>query len=224
VCSAEDARLLRELYQPVAPLVVIPNAVRLASYDAVPRRRAVSGATPLTVLFMGMYSYIPNRLAAEFLIREVFPRLCAACDDCRLILVGAMPTDAMRDAAARDARISVTGLLYDVREQLAEATVMAVPLFQGSGTRLKILEAFAARLPVVSTRQGSEGLDAQPATHLLRAETANEFAAAILRLWRNPDLAERLAGQARALVAERFSWTSVETRVRAAIGALLGDA
>jgi glycosyltransferase involved in cell wall biosynthesis len=170
-----------------------------------------------------MFSYLPNGIAAAFLIDEVFPRLTEACDDCRLILVGPMPLPAMLAAAERDARIVVTGLVADVRPYLADATVMAVPLFQGGGTHLKVLEAFAAGVPVVSTRKGAEGLGAQPATHLLLAETADEFADAILALWRDHALVERVTGHARALVAERFSWASVATPLRAAIAALVPD-
>ncbi|MEO8084722.1 MAG: glycosyltransferase [Ardenticatenales bacterium] len=226
VCSAEDEQRLRDLYDSPAPVVIIPNALRLDAYEArgIHRRAASPGSLPLTVIFPGMFSYLPNGIAAAFLIDEVFPRLTAACDDCRLILMGAMPSPAMRDAAARDARIVVTGLVDDVRPHLAEATVMAVPLFQGGGTHLKVLEAFAASVPVVSTRKGAEGLTARSATHLLLAETADEFAAAILRLWRDPVLAAYLAGEARALVSERFSWTSVAAPLRRAIAALVVDA
>jgi glycosyltransferase involved in cell wall biosynthesis len=127
----------------------------------------------------------------------------------------------MRAAAERDARIIVTGLVADVRVPLADATVMAVPLFQGGGTHLKVLEAFAAGVPVVSTRKGAEGLGAEPATHLLLAETADEFADAILALWRDHALVERVTGHARALVAERFSWASTEAPLQAAIAALI---
>ncbi len=225
VCSVEDAQTLRALYDPRAPVVVVPNALRLDAYEAgVHRRGASPDSSPLTVIFPGMFSYLPNGIAATFLLDEIFPRLTAVCDDCRLILLGPMPLPAMRAAAARDPRIVVTGLVADIRPHLAAATVMAVPLFQGGGTHLKVLEAFAAGLPVVSTRKGAEGLGAQPATHLLLAETADEFAAAILALWRDPAMVARMTGQARALVAERFSWASVATPLRAAIAALVTDA
>jgi glycosyltransferase involved in cell wall biosynthesis len=226
VCSVEDAQRLRELYAPRAPVVVIPNALRLDAHaaGAVHRRRASPDPLPLTVVFPGMFSYLPNSIAAAFLIDEIFPRLTALCADCRLILVGPMPLPAMLAAAERDTRIVVTGLVADVRPHLAQATVMAVPLFQGGGTHLKVLEAFAAGVPVVSTRKGAEGLGAQPATHLLLAETADEFADAILALWRDPAMVARMTGQARALVAERFSWASVESPLRAAIAALVTDA
>lgn len=215
VCSREDERRLSELYAPATPVHVVPNAVRLGDHDAGAR-----GAAPLTLLFMGFYPHVPNTIAAEFLIDAVFPELVAARAEARLLLVGARPPASLRAAAARDPRIVVTGALPDIGPELARATVLVVPLFQGGGTRLKVLEAFAAGLPVVSTAKGVEGLDVVDGTHVLLAESATDFVAASLALWRDPALAARLAANARELVAERYSWQAAGTCVREAISAL----
>ena len=220
VCSEEDECRLREAYDPAASVVVVPNAVRLEDYTPATAREEQPPAAPLTVLFPGIFSYRPNALAAQFLVEEVLPRLVAAGAACRLLLVGPMPTPELLAAAARDARIVVTGPVRDVRPYFAAATVLAVPLFQGGGTRMKILEAFASGLPVVSTAKGAEGLHACDGTHLLIAETAGDFAEAVLSLWRDPARGRQLAARARALVAERFTWDSVGPRVRRAVAAL----
>jgi len=216
VCSDEDARRMRELYAPAASVTVVPNGLRVDDYTPRPWRPAPAP----TVIFPGIFSYPPNGVAAAFLIDELFPQLARACAGSRLLLVGPMPTAGMRAAAERDPRIVVTDAVADVRPYLAEASVMAVPLFQGGGTHLKVLEGFAAGVPVVSTAKGAEGLDVRSDTHLLLAETADGFAAAVLAAWRERALAERLAASARALVAERYSWTSVAARIGAAIAAL----
>lgn len=221
VCSEADARLLRERYDVRVPVAVVPNAVRLDAYAETACRRAEQGAddASLTLLFPGIFSYRPNAIAAEFLVTEVFPRLAAACATARLLLVGPMPTPPLRDAA-RDPRIAVTGAVPDVRPYLARATAMAVPLFHGGGTHLKVLEAFAAGLPVVSTAKGAEGLGVEDRVHLLLAHDPDEFVAAALAVWRDRGLAGRLAANGRAAVAERFSWSAAADRVRAAVAAL----
>jgi glycosyltransferase involved in cell wall biosynthesis len=221
VCSDEDARLMRDLYDSPTPVVVVPNGIQPEAYDAgrVGPPRPSAGRS-LTLLFPGIFAYLPNAFAAAFLVEEIFPQLAAACAACRVLLVGPMPAPDLVAAAARDARLVVTGAVPDVRPYLAEATAMAVPLFHGGGTHLKVLEAFAAGLPVISTAKGAEGLDVHDGVHLLIAESAGEFVDAAMAMWRDPRLAERLAMNARAAVVERFSWATIGAHVRRAIGAL----
>lgn len=218
VCSPEDERRLRERYHPVPPVIVVPNGIRLGDYDGGQPERLAE--VPLTLVFLGFFGHFPNVIAARFLIEKVLPRLAAAAGACRLLLVGAMPPPELAAAAASDPRIVVTGAVRDVRPFLAGATAMAVPLLHGSGTRYKILEAFAAGLPVISTAKGAEGLDARDRTHLLLAETADEFVTAAVALSREPDLARCLTGNARAWVAERFSWDAAAARIRQAVTVL----
>jgi glycosyltransferase involved in cell wall biosynthesis len=178
----------------------------------------------LTLVFPGIFSYLPNAIAARFLVNEMLPRLAEACEaPCRLQLVGPMPTPEMRAAAARDPRVVVTGPVRDVRPFLAEATVMPVPLFHGGGTRFKVLEAFAAGLPVVSTAKGVEGLSAQDGKHLLIAETAEAFVQGVLAVWRDGALADRLTAGARILAEERFSWDVIGPHVCGAVDRLHGQ-
>lgn len=222
VCSEIDAERLRQLYAPHAPAFLVPNGIRLTD-DEVPVREARADerdGQPLTLLFHGIFAYPPNALAAAYLLEQILPRLAAACGACRLLFVGPEPTPAMRAAAARDPRVVVTGAAPDVHPYLAEATALAVPLFQGGGTRLKILEAFAAGLPVISTTKGAEGLGVRDRTHCLLAETATEFVEAALAIARQPALAAHLRTEARALVAERFSWATVRAAVAHAVAAL----
>jgi glycosyltransferase involved in cell wall biosynthesis len=221
VCSDEDEDRLLGMYAPRAPIVVIPNGIRMADYPAPPCGPGSPRKDRLTLVFPGMFSYLPNALAAAFLVDELLPRLAAICRaPWQLQLVGPMPTPGMSAAAARDSRIVVTGPVRDLRPLLAGATAMPVPLFQGGGTRLKVLEAFATGLPVVSTAKGVEGLGAADGTHLLIAEAADAFAEGVLAVWRDGALAHRLAVNARALVEERFSWDVVGPRIRLAVESL----
>jgi glycosyltransferase involved in cell wall biosynthesis len=97
----------------------------------------------------------------------------------------------------------------DTRPYLQRAEVAVVPLRAGSGTRLKILEAFAAGIPVVSTTIGSEGIAAQHGRHLLIADSAESFCHAVERLHADAGLRAELAGQARRLVKEAYDWDTI---------------
>jgi glycosyltransferase involved in cell wall biosynthesis len=133
-----------------------------------------------------------------------------------------MPTLQMREAAKRDPRIVVTGPVPDIRPYLAAASIMVVPLFQGSGTRFKILEAFAAQVPVVSTAQGAEGLHTTEGTHLLIAESAEEFVASIQRLWVDESLAKMLTANGLELVKQHYCWKETTLQIKKAINELNG--
>jgi hypothetical protein len=201
VCSQADAESVRNRSGDAASIALVPNTIDVNSY-----RRDQLYQARSTMMFPAMFAFTPNEGAALFLAREVVPRLAKSFDDLRLVLVGQNPTPAMLDAAERDPRVSVTGTVPDVRPYLAESGAMPIPLFDGSGTRLKALEAFAAGVPVVSTNKGVEGLDAEAGTHFLRAEAADEFVAALTRLWSEPATASRLVERARSFVEERYSW------------------
>ncbi len=163
------------------------------------------------------FDYPPNAIAARFLVEEILPRLWERLPSARLQLVGSDPTSFVRAAAAKDPRIEVTGPVPEVTPFLARAFAVAVPLFQGGGTRLKVLEAFAAGTPVVATSKAVEGLDVTEGAHFLAAESADEFVAALLALWTNPARAAEMAAGARRLARERYSREVVCRCVAAAV-------
>ena len=98
----------------------------------------------------------------------------------------------------------------DVRPYLKTASLMIVPLRQGGGTRLKILEAFASHCPVISTAKGAEGLNAKDGEHLYLGETCEQLVEKVDFLWQNPALAQQLAETAYDLFLQKYSWAAVE--------------
>jgi polysaccharide biosynthesis protein PslH len=116
----------------------------------------------------------------------------------------------MLRAAREDNQITVTGEVDDIRPYLATARVMVTPLLQGSGTRLKILEAFAAGCPVVSTTKGVEGLQVQDGEQYLRAEGSAAIVAAVQRLWGDSVLEMKLIKSAQGLLQSAYSWDVVQ--------------
>lgn len=185
-------------------VAVVPNGVDCNRYLDLPVGRGVS---PPVIMFLGAMSWAPNVSAAEFLARAVLPRVRTHLPDVRLQIVGRDPSDRVR-ALAADPSVEVTGAVDDVRRYLAGASMLAVPLTAGGGTRLKILEAFAAGLPVVSTSVGCEGIEAEDGVHLIVAESS-AFADAVSRALSEPARLTTLAEAARRLALERYDWATI---------------
>jgi glycosyltransferase involved in cell wall biosynthesis len=112
-------------------------------------------------------------------------------------------------AAARAAGAEVAGYVASMEDEFARATALVVPLWAGAGARVKIIEAFAGRLPVVSTALGAEGLDAVPQVHYLPGESPEDLAASLARLLRSPELGESLARAGRSLAEANWSLPAV---------------
>jgi glycosyltransferase involved in cell wall biosynthesis len=170
-------------------------------------------------------SWPPNAAAARFLATHVLPRVQATSPDAALTIVGRDPGSEVR-ALSGIRNVTITGSVPDIIPYVREASVLAVPLDAGGGTRLKILEAFAAGLPVVSTPIGCEGIDCRHDQELLVAERP-AFADTIALLLADPPRGEPLALRARALARAKYDWpvvsraattvvTSLVSRVRAA--------
>ena len=110
----------------------------------------------------------------------------------------------------------MTGYVADERPYFARSAVLVLPLRTGGGSRLKALVAMASGVPIVSTRLGMEGLEAEPEVHYLVADSATEWIVALERVLESPALRERLACNARALVEQRYDWAAIRSDVEAA--------
>jgi glycosyltransferase involved in cell wall biosynthesis len=191
-----------------------PNGVDCAAYASLPEARRTGD--PL-ILFIGAMSWAPNVSAARFLAAEVLPRVRFEIPGARLRIVGRDAGPEVH-ALARIEGVEVTGTVPDVIPHLAAAHVLAVPLDAGGGTRLKILEAFAAGLPVVSTPIGAEGLDVIHGRDLWLATRAR-FSEGVVQMLRNRQRAATLAAHARQLVIDRYDWSAIGRIACAAVAA-----
>jgi len=181
-------------------LVVIPNGV---DTGAVAHRLPGPGSE---VLYVGSYDYLPNAAAAGELVTEVLPRLRATVADATLRLVGRQPPVSPTPDRPW---LRVSGEVSEVLPFIRRARVTVLPLRAGGGTRLKVLEALAAGLPVVSTRFGVAGLGLVPERHVLLGETPTELAAQAARIITDDGLAATLSSAGRAEVERRFDWRTV---------------
>jgi polysaccharide biosynthesis protein PslH len=207
VCSERDRQVLGG-----GPRVsVVPNGVDLP--PAPPLSVADPGAT---FVFVGMMATEANIDAVCFFATEILPLVQRELPDARLVIAGSQPDRRVRKL--HDGKtIMVTGTVPSVTPYLRSATAMVVPIRFGSGTRIKILEAMAHHLPVISTTAGAEGLEVVPARHLVIADTPPQFAAACLRLWRDASLRHRLATWGFDLVRSQYTWSAIEAQVEALV-------
>jgi glycosyltransferase involved in cell wall biosynthesis len=173
---------------PSAHVHVIPNGVDTHFFSAAQmseiQRNTQAPEPKPSILFVGSMDYHANIEGVIWFTREIWPEIAEKHPDLEFIIVGRHPSGAVRALASQ--RIRVTGTVEDVRPFYASAAAAVVPLRVGSGTRLKILEAMAAGVPVVSTRLGAEGIDATPDIHLLLADNNAEMLAAIHQLLSSP--------------------------------------
>jgi polysaccharide biosynthesis protein PslH len=212
MASEADVVAARELC-PTARLRYVPNVVDVAAIapvrPALEQRRAI---------FLANFAYEPNRDGLRFLLAEVLPRVWAQLPDAKLALVGAGlvgPTggeEAELAALLADPRVERLGFVEDLRAAYAEAGCAVVPLLQGGGTPLKLIEALAYGLPVIATPRAAAGLDVRDGEHCLIADGAAAFARALARVLR--DGAPELGRSGRELVRERYSIEALSRLLR----------
>ena len=207
VCSELDAR--RAATTGIPRVEVVANAYP----DIAEPVGRIPVAEPPTVLFQGTLRYPPNADGARFLVREVGPRLRRLVPGARIRLVGT--TAPGLEALADPPDVTLVGQVPDMATELSVADLVVVPLRFGSGTRLKVLEAFAQRVPVVSTTLGAEGLGVTDGKHLLLADTPEGIAAACARLLQDVELRAALVGAAHELFREHFAEDVVAGQVEA---------
>jgi len=199
VCSRDNADYLRSFLPQLHHRL---DAGYRAGIDTSGYQFRPSGREPFTLLFLGSFRHLPNVEALDWFLREVFPRIRKDEPRARLVIVGSdpPPRHSLRDPEA----VEMIGFVEDVREPLMRYALFICPILAGSGVRVKLLEAFAAGIPVVSTRVGAEGFADQDGEICALADDPEAFAAHVVGLLRNPAEAEALARRARAeVVAQR---------------------
>ena len=230
VCSDQDKRQLAKLYDLFEPenCYAVPNAINLDDYAQIRLGQCEEIAHlppdlaghPHTILYLGNFGFVPNAEAAKILIEQIYPVVKKDYPDVRLLMVGRDPTPLMMNAFEKDGNITVTGGVSNIMPYLAVGSVMVVPLQKGSGTRFKVLEAFAAGCPVVSTAKGVEGLAVRDGQHLLIREGAEAIANGVMELWQCHTQAQFLTAAAYELVRAKYSWEASGKEVKKALNQL----
>lgn len=202
--SATDAEAMRRLFG-VTRVSEIPTGVNI-DYFQPPEAPPAEGAD---LVFVGSMDWLPNVDGVLYFAREILPLIRRRRPACSVAIVGRTPPPKVAELAQRDPKIRVTGTVPDIRSYLWGSAVSVVPLRIGGGTRLKIYEAMAARIPVVSTTIGAEGLTIHPPDDIRIADTAQDFADRCLELLDNAAERRRVASAAWEMVNANFSWEHV---------------
>lgn len=191
----------RDIYRrdlPAKPIVVIPTIVDQAFFQKVDVPEE-----PKTMMFVGLFNYLPNHHGITYFLDKIFPRILEREPSARIYVVGAYPPKKLQ--RRRSDRVIVTGWVDDVRPYFARGQVFVIPLLIGGGIRGKALEAMAMRRPIVSTTLGCEGINLKHEESVLFADTPQEFADAVVRLFNDPALRQKLTENAYRNVVAGYS-------------------
>lgn len=194
------------------PPILLPNGVDLSLIDYRPPKLRDSHE----VLFVGLMNHPPNEHAALFLAKSVMPLVEAQIPTAKLVLCGANPSRAVLQLTGP--KVEVTGTVESVAPYLSRAGAYAFALFHGAGSSLKLLEAFAAGVPVVASQVAVRGYPVQANAHYRQAEDAETFAQQLIELLKKPPEADGMADAARA-IAEDYDWSNLGSRLLAALDA-----
>jgi len=218
VVSERDAERLRNI-DSEAQVSLIENGVDMAHYsddeiEAAYATWAAAGAARKTkrIVFVGSMDYHANVDGAVSFGREVWPRVRDRQPELVFTVVGRDPAPEVR-ALTTIPGIEVTGTVDDVRPFYREALAAIVPLKVGGGSRLKILEAMAAGVPVISTTLGAEGLNVRDSENILIADTNEQLAEAIVSVVESEEQCKRLSNAGRALISRHYDWLQLGTNL-----------
>jgi glycosyltransferase involved in cell wall biosynthesis len=199
--SEHDRSLMAEMV-PGAAITVVPTGVDVAMH----RRPDTAVRNRSTVMFLGSMDWPANIDGVEFFCEQIWPRVLAAVPHARFQVVGRNPPERIRRLASDS--VEIAGGVASVLPHLHAANVFVVPLRIGGGTRLKIYEAMAAGLPIVSTTVGAEGLDVATGTDIILADEPAAFADGVIALL-SDDAQRDAIGTAAFATASRFDWSVV---------------
>lgn len=194
----------------VSPITVIPIAVDTQKLQ--PVRRKVGSKNIVT---LGTLHYPPNADGIRWFFNEVFPLVRERVPGATLTIIGKNPPQDFIELAERNhGVVKVTGYVDDLRPYLEESALMVVPVRAGGGMRVRILEAFAYAMPVVTTTVGLEGIHGTPDHDVIVADTPADFAVRTAELLENASLQEKLAVNGRELATGKYDWQAVLAAMR----------
>jgi glycosyltransferase involved in cell wall biosynthesis len=189
----------------VAPITVVPIATDTSQLQPIKRKPGSKN-----IVTLGTLHYPPNADGIRWFFNEVFPLIRERVPDVTLTIIGKNPPQDFLDLAAKNPNVvKVTGYVSELPPYLEQSALMAVPVRAGGGMRVRILEAFAYAMPVVTTTIGLEGIHAEPERDVLVADTATDFAKRVVELLEDTSLQEKLSANGRRLAETKYDWQVV---------------
>ena len=216
-CSEKDSSVVQKISTGLTTQIV-PNGVDCDFYRMTPPK----ASNTYRLAFVGSMFYPPNIDGVLYFFDQIYPIVKKEIDPISVTIIGHHPPPEILALTKSHSEVVVTGSVPDVRDYLKEADTVIVPLRQGSGTSLKVLEAMASSRPVIATQVGSRGLDLRDGKDLLVAETAKAFAEALVDLRENPDRAKHISESALERV-QRYDWSVLTSGLEQSLASLLND-
>jgi len=193
-------------------ITTAPNGVDV---EAIAFEERGDAAASTRLIYPGSLTYPPNLDACMHFAAHILPLVRERRPAATLAITGKTPT-AVPPALLMEG-VELLGYVDEVKPVISGSAAMVVPLRQGGGTRLKILEAMALGVPIVSTSVGAEGIDVTHGENILLADTPDAFARRVVEILDDPALGARLARAARDLVEHEYSWASIATKMEAVL-------
>ncbi len=184
---------------PETPGFVIPNGVDSSFFTP-----GDTESEPFSMVFTGAMKYVPNFDGIIKFLDEIFPRIKEKVPGAKIYVVGSNPPSKLK--AYESDSVIITGFVDDVRPYIDRASVYVVPLYMGSGTRLKVVEALSMQIPVVSTSIGCEGIEVNDNEHLIIRDDSREFADAVLNLFEDENMRRNLVENGYEVVKRKYDW------------------
>lgn len=205
VCADLDGERLVQTVGPV-PYKEVPNGVDLEYFQPMGE---VDAQQPDSMIFVGGLSWYPNAGAMRFFIQQVWPKLVSQRPQAELRIIGRSPPPDIVAAAQRDQRIKVMGFVDDIRPVVAESMVYVCPIFDGGGTKLKMIDAMAMGKAIVAHPVAAEGLGLEHGRDVLLSEAPGKLAEHCFRLFDDPDLRHSLGAAARHRAEAAFGFEAI---------------
>jgi polysaccharide biosynthesis protein PslH len=207
VMSKLDQDILARI-APDARYTVVSNGVDIDFFA-----RADGQRRPNSIVFAGRLDQYSNRHGMLRFMNEAWPAIKRRHSDAVIDIIGSNPPKEIEALAKKDPNVRVHGFVPDVRPYFTNASVAICPIWDGGGTRIKVLDGLAQGMPLVATSIGAEGIDVVPERDLLIADTPEQFAHQISRIFTDDALRNRLEVDGRRLVETVYSWDSIAEKL-----------
>ncbi len=211
VCTGEELKKIRHITGR-GDIRVARKGIKVDDFRSIPR-----SVDDWAVMFSGQMSYGPNEDGARFLLNEILPFVHRRLPGVKCWFVGANPPGWLVARGRGDPSVEVTGRVETMVPYLRKAAVFLCPLRVGTGIRIKLLEAMAAECPIVTTSVGYRGIEAVPGRHIIVADTAQDFAEAVIALLSSPEQAQALAREAYRFVRNNYDLEVISQEVAALV-------
>ena len=202
--SEEDKEIMKKEMVGI-DVGIIPNGVDVSYFD----EKRVIKEIPQRILYHGDYKWMQNVEAVNILIKDIWPIVKKEVKNSKLWISGRSIPEKIIELTKNDKDIEISESVKDNRDVFKAASVLVVPIMSPGGTRLKVLEAMAAGLPVVSTPVGVAGLDIVSGTHALVSSDVMELAQMTIKILKNKKISDSISQAGKQFVRENFDWKSI---------------